>query len=190
MTTRSPGGSCVSASRAITRSRRRTLLRVTALPTFLPTMNPNRAGAPEPSLTTCTTTSWPGMRRPRRIVVRKSSALSSRFARASTVKHREARLGRQFAAALATTSGEDRTAGAGAHAQTEAVHLGAAAVVRLEGSLAHRILFVLGGLLCRARVTGWMPTSSSARETRGALNEAEVNCLKVRDRACRVKRGP
>ena len=45
--------------------------------------------------------------------------------------------GRQFAAALAAARSEDRAAGAGAHAQPEAVRLRPAAVVRLEGALAH-----------------------------------------------------
>jgi len=43
----------------------------------------------------------------------------------------------EFGAALATTSTQDGAAGASAHAKTEAVHLGATAVVRLESSLAH-----------------------------------------------------
>jgi hypothetical protein len=47
------------------------------------------------------------------------------------------KLRREFGAALATTCSQDGAAGAGAHAKTEAVHLGAATVIRLEGSLAH-----------------------------------------------------
>jgi hypothetical protein len=45
--------------------------------------------------------------------------------------------GRQGFATLAPASGEDRTTRAGPHPQPEAVHLGAPAVVRLEGALAH-----------------------------------------------------
>lgn len=45
--------------------------------------------------------------------------------------------GRELGAALATAGGEDGTAGTRAHAQAEAVRLGAATVVRLEGALAH-----------------------------------------------------
>ena len=43
----------------------------------------------------------------------------------------------ELGAALAAASGQNGAAGAGTHAETEAVHLGAAAVVRLESSLAH-----------------------------------------------------
>lgn len=51
-------------------------------------------------------------------------------------EHREVLRGK-FGATLATASAKDGAAGAGAHAQTESVHLGAAAVVRLKSSLAH-----------------------------------------------------
>ena len=47
-------------------------------------------------------------------------------------------LGREPGAALGPAGGEDGPAGPGAHAQPEAVGLRAAAVVRLEGALAHR----------------------------------------------------
>jgi hypothetical protein len=45
--------------------------------------------------------------------------------------------GRELFAALTAASGEDAAAGAGAHTQPEAVLLGATAVVRLVGALAH-----------------------------------------------------
>jgi hypothetical protein len=45
--------------------------------------------------------------------------------------------GGERSAALATAPGEDGSAGARAHAQAEAVRLGATAVVRLERTLAH-----------------------------------------------------
>ena len=45
--------------------------------------------------------------------------------------------GGETGAALATARGEDRPAGTSAHALAEAVHLGATAVVRLKGPLAH-----------------------------------------------------
>jgi len=51
--------------------------------------------------------------------------------------------GRELGAALAAAAGEDGTAGARAHAQAEAVRLGATAVVRLEGALAHEDLRLL-----------------------------------------------
>ena len=61
-----------------------------------------------------------------------------RWRRGSTGPAREPRAsGGQLGAALAAAGVEDRTARAGAHPQAEAVHLGAAAVVRLEGALAH-----------------------------------------------------
>jgi len=47
------------------------------------------------------------------------------------------RLRGEFGAALATASTKNGAAGAGAHAQTEAVHLGATTVVRLESSFTH-----------------------------------------------------
>jgi len=43
----------------------------------------------------------------------------------------------KLGAALAATSAQDRAAGAGAHTETESVHLRATTVVRLESSLAH-----------------------------------------------------
>src|ERR671927_410444 len=45
--------------------------------------------------------------------------------------------GGELLAALATTTGEDRAAGTGAHPQPEAVGLGPTTVVRLERALAH-----------------------------------------------------
>jgi ABC-type molybdate transport system permease subunit len=47
------------------------------------------------------------------------------------------RLGGEFGATLATASTEDGAAGTSTHAKTEAVNLGATAVVWLERSLAH-----------------------------------------------------
>jgi hypothetical protein len=44
----------------------------------------------------------------------------------------------ELSAALATTSTEDGATCTGAHTQTKTVHLGAAAIVRLKSSLAHR----------------------------------------------------
>ena len=46
-------------------------------------------------------------------------------------------LGRKFFAALAATSSKDGATGTRAHASTETVRLGAAAVVRLERTLGH-----------------------------------------------------
>jgi len=62
-----------------------------------------------------------------------------------TRKHRE-RSGRQLCAALATTVGQDGPAGAGAHAEAEAVLLGTTTVVGLVGALAHdRFLQIRAG---------------------------------------------
>jgi hypothetical protein len=47
------------------------------------------------------------------------------------------RLRGEFGATLAAASSKNRATGAGAHAKTETVHLGATTVVWLEGSLAH-----------------------------------------------------
>jgi len=47
------------------------------------------------------------------------------------------RLRGEFGAALATAGTKDGAAGTGTHAQTEAVHLGATTVVRLESSFTH-----------------------------------------------------
>lgn len=72
----------------------------------------------------------PPLRAPDLTAAAKSSPRSMRCAAASTS-------GSETCAALAATRRKDGAAGAGAHALAEAVHLGATAVVRLEGPLAH-----------------------------------------------------
>ena len=52
-------------------------------------------------------------------------------------EHRKTLLGAKFDATLATTGCQDGTAGASAHASTEAVVLSTTTVVRLESALAH-----------------------------------------------------
>ena len=52
-------------------------------------------------------------------------------------EHRKTLLGAKFGATLATTGCQDGTAGASAHASTEAVVLCTTTVVRLESALAH-----------------------------------------------------
>jgi hypothetical protein len=120
------------------RSRRRSRLRTTEPPTAFETTKPNRAG---PGAGWRYSTACPALtRRPRRIVMRKSSARTTRFGLASTVvasTRSVVALRGQFGATLGTTSGQDAATGAGAHAQAEAVNLRALAVVRLERSLAH-----------------------------------------------------
>src|SRR3954468_10340287 len=70
--------------------------------------------------------------------MRKSSGRTIRFALASNGRAMQAGgLRRQLGASLTTAGAQDGAAGAGAHPQTETVDLGAPAVVRLEGSLAH-----------------------------------------------------
>ncbi len=118
-------------SRHAARRRRRTRFLVTAEPTALVTMKPNRLGR-SPVSSTCRTTWVEPTRRPRRMAARKSPALVTRFALASTE-----RLRGQFDAALATTSCQDGTPRSGTHAKPESVHFGTTAVVRLESSLTH-----------------------------------------------------
>lgn len=138
------GGSSASRSRTRWRSLRFTAVRTTAPPTALLTTKPARGGGTV-SPVTCgsisplrrwTTSSGRPARRPRRTAVAKSSRRLSRFSVGSTSWTCK-RSGGQAAAALATAVCENRAAGTGTHAQTEAVGLGATAVVRLEGALAH-----------------------------------------------------
>lgn len=67
------------------------------------------------------------------MVVRKSSERRIRSVAGSTAR----RSGGQLGAALASPSSEDRSTRPGAHTQPEAVSLGSAPVVRLEGALGH-----------------------------------------------------
>ena len=79
------------------------------------------------------------------------------------------RLRGEFDASLATTRTQNGAAGTGAHSQAESVHLGAAPVVRLEGSLAHD----LG--LSRVRTSdGQLGKSQEAIEVK-VSRQAEVN---------------
>ncbi len=74
--------------------------------------------------------------------------------------------GGELGAALATTGSDDGAAGARAHAQAETVRLGAAAVVRLEGALAHEVL--------RCLRAGRRGTSRSRVQSSGST--AGCNC--------------
>ena len=73
-------------------------------------------------------------------------------------------LGREALATLVAAGREDCAAGAGAHAQAEAVLLAAAAVIRLESPLGHvehsetsvRASPAVPEGLCLRDVTGWM----------------------------------
>jgi hypothetical protein len=53
------------------------------------------------------------------------------------VRRGQEKLRGELSATLAATRSEDGATGAGAHAQTETVHLRATTVVRLKSSLAH-----------------------------------------------------
>lgn len=148
-TTQAPTGRRSRRSRSRCRSRRRTTLRATAPPSDRPTTKPARTGwgpmvASVPDDARCTTNRGRATRTPRRTVARKSADRRIRCSELST-SHRprmcavrtSACSGGEVRAALAPAGGEDGTAGARTHTQPEAVGLGATAVVRLEGALAH-----------------------------------------------------
>jgi hypothetical protein len=136
-TTSVPGRSNGSSSRRRWRSRRRTVLRVTALPTARGTTNPARGRVGSSPWRTCTTRPSRPARRPPRITAAKSSERRSRWSAASTVGPVPAISGRQALAPLGTARGDDGSAGPGAHPQPEAVGLRTPTVVRLVGALAH-----------------------------------------------------
>jgi len=83
--------------------------------------------------------SWKHMRDESRL--RPLRPTADRFLEVLTVAHtkfaREHESGRQLGATLAATIPQDRAAGTGAHAKTEAVLFGATTVVRLKSTLAH-----------------------------------------------------
>ena len=64
--------------------------------------------------------------------------------------------GGQFGAALVAAGGQDRATRPGAHPQAEAVGLGPAAVVRLEGALAHEVSPLLPGVEGRGLACEWL----------------------------------
>jgi hypothetical protein len=87
MTTSAPTGRSTRTSRLTERKRRRTRLRVTALPTDFVTIKPKRLGSePGRSRTWSTAPDVPTLR-PRRTAVRKSTGRVTRFALASTRKY-------------------------------------------------------------------------------------------------------
>ena len=147
MTTSVPRAIVGSNSWLTARNRRRTRLRTTAPPTAFGTMNPNRLGQGSRRSSTCMTVCSMPTRRPRRVAARKSRDRVTRLALAS-----KGRSGGELVATLATPSREDGAACAGAHTKAEAVHLGTATVVRLEGSLAHS---GLSKAQLRRPVEGW-----------------------------------
>ena len=139
-TTSDPGGRSASTGAMMWRRRRLTRFRVTELPTALLTIKPARGvsvASGDPG-NRWTTTSGLAARRPCRTVVENSPRRRTRWVAGSTGSPRKRRSGRQPSAALRPARGNDRAAGAGAHAQAEAVRLGTAAVVRLERALHDR----------------------------------------------------
>jgi hypothetical protein len=78
----------------------------------------------------------------------------------------------QFGATLAAASAKDGAAGAGTHAKPETMHLCAAAIVRLESSLAH---------------SGISKAQLQRPERSWLAVRLEVDCLKVRGKAGAVK---
>ena len=158
-TTCDPAGSRSMRSRIRCRNRRLTRLRSTAEPTALLTTKPTDVCPPVRevtglSSTWVTTVGWEP-RDPRRIASLKSPPLRIRFVRGSKGS------GGELGATLAATVREDRATRARAHAQTEAVLLGATTVVGLESALAHdrflRVVCVAGPWTCGRR-RSWTTT--------------------------------
>src|SRR3954464_7378303 len=83
----------------------------------------------------------PRARAPSRTTDAKSLERRIRFTAGSTTEEgrpdKPGASGGELAPALAAPRRDDRAPGTGTHPQPEAVRLGAAAVVRLEGALAH-----------------------------------------------------
>ncbi len=130
--------SCLDAALSLRVSR----FLVTALPTFLETMKPNLAGEASSVRRMLTERYFPLTFLPNRRVRLNSAPVRSRLALASTICS-----GRQFAAALAAASAQDRATGAGAHSRPESVDPRTLAVARLKGSLSHLGVSMSGSLL-------------------------------------------
>ena len=168
-------------SASCARNRRLTRCRITLLPTDLPTTSPTRTSSPAEQAppdragrgtgrTTCTTRVGRPARRPRRITWAKSDESRRRCSagnisvsghhdgdrcsdRRDVNGERTRASGRELAAALTATGGQDRAPRTGPHTQSEAVGLGPTTVVRLEGPLAHGDSSkLLGGLAPASRV--------------------------------------
>jgi hypothetical protein len=120
------------------RSRRLTRCRTTLPPTDLPTTRPTTGRPGVRSGNRCTTRCPLRARAPARTTDANSVERRIRFADGNTGRRGGADdSGRQLATTLAATGRHDRATRAGTHAQPESVRLGATAVVRLEGALAH-----------------------------------------------------
>jgi hypothetical protein len=121
--TSNPSGTVGATSRHAARMMRRALLRKTARPTRRPATN---ATFPVPGATN-STTRFPWNARP----VARTRPTSD------VPVVNEPALRRQSSAALRATTGDDRPAGARAHAEPEAVALGPPPIVRLKCALRH-----------------------------------------------------
>src|SRR6478609_7983651 len=146
-TSSDPDGRSVNRGRTRTRRRRVTRCRTTALPTFPDTTNPTRYARAEELLAGSTsrwTTRPPDAdRRPERTTAENSSDVCSRLPEGSIACPAGGPSGRQLDATLAAASSQDGAARTGPHPQPETVGLRTAAVVRLEGALAHGYLLLL-----------------------------------------------
>jgi hypothetical protein len=151
-TSRQPPGSEAIRLRISSRSRRFTRLRTTAEPTARlttkPTFGPASLGTGPTGKSSAPETTEPPARRPERSVRRNSSEFLIRVCWGSTtpparpwaarpVSPLQAGSDGEPLAALLATGGQHGAAGAGPHAQAEAVDLGPPTVVRLERTLAH-----------------------------------------------------
>ncbi len=159
LTTKSrPCGFLSRTTAAAARSLRLTRLRVTAFPTFFPTINPNRLESAMEVTDPYSTTFRRPERAPERTVRENSGAVRILFTAGSMEYpvspsstgagcYRRGlriarsrwlgRLCREFGTALAAACRQNGTACAGTHAEAETVLLGTTAVIRLKGPLAH-----------------------------------------------------
>ena len=157
-TTRShPSGTMPSRAATRWRSTRLVRVRSTAPPTALDTTKPTRGGSPA---RVSARWAWTTMRRPpERLppdhVLPTRSLRTTADGDVPAARHWPS--GGQLGATLATTGREDGATGAGPHAQAETMGLGPAAVVGLEGALAHEVL----------RWVGWSVSSQPPAPRRG-----------------------
>src|SRR2546423_437349 len=121
--------SCAAVSLTISRSRRRTRLRSTALPTFLDAVNPTRTGPPTLRSSACNTNAAVTTLTP------PAAARKSVRRRNRSMKTRWTRSGAEPLAALRAARGKDPTAALGRHARAETVTALAHQLARLIGPL-------------------------------------------------------
>ena len=112
-------GVALNSRRAASRRRRRVRLRVTALPTFLVTVNPRRAGLVSSRASACNTRPWTAALRPDLATRRNSARRVSRVETGATTA--PAGSGGQLVAALSAAVGQDLAPAHGGHAGAEAV---------------------------------------------------------------------